>query len=503
MDLILPQLPADVLDTIAFQLDHPKDLVSLARTCRKFFEIVHPKHLYYRRISCDPRRESIWKGLISHRGIAERFARLSLFDETRPKAPFDERKLYRLLPLSFKTDQNVANKKAEPKSDASRPYLSLLPDVIANFSNLVRFSWVCPNFTVAEHNILPEMLVMMTGSCPALKEIELELDAHGTSHSSISENELDLPLPIFPQVTQFILRYFSRTIAPPLIPFLVRVVKTGCPTIIDLNFTIMTQPKFDVTPLFENAHWSSLKRLKIQGAFPDPIPDSLPHTLSLFFNNHPNLHSISLLEAIPPPGSFSDEALPLLRSLTCMADHYARSAPKLILPASLADQLTSIRSINVKNFFTLFPFLPNLRVLASSIEDVDLPLVLRAAPHLEKLANNCLLANPGSLALNLRLETLVRFQNVTHISGFILVLQVKSIPKNPQNDLVFLTKSHSIKYIRVTDWGWHRRTDMKWCEVVRDKHGQFVKFKVLTGPMVEKKQLDMEYWTNDFTYLGK
>ncbi|KIJ51623.1 hypothetical protein M422DRAFT_776376 [Sphaerobolus stellatus SS14] len=85
----------------------------------------------------------------------------------------------------------------------------------------------------------------------------------------------------FPQVKQFILRHAAGMVAPPLVTFLVQVVKTGCPSIIDLSFIIMTEPKFDITPLFENAHWSSLKRFNIQGFFPDLIPYSLPHTFSL------------------------------------------------------------------------------------------------------------------------------------------------------------------------------------------------------------------------------
>ncbi|GJJ12807.1 hypothetical protein Clacol_007052 [Clathrus columnatus] len=75
-------LPLDIIwDEIAYELDSPKDLLSLALTSRIFKDQIIPSHLEYRDICCDLRRESVWKFLANHPRLARGIRSVELVNE--------------------------------------------------------------------------------------------------------------------------------------------------------------------------------------------------------------------------------------------------------------------------------------------------------------------------------------------------------------------------------------------------------------------------------------
>ncbi|GJJ09717.1 hypothetical protein Clacol_003941 [Clathrus columnatus] len=56
-------LPNDVLINIPQFIDDPKDLLAFALTAHTFYSEIVPKHIDYRRISCDKSCETVWKHL--------------------------------------------------------------------------------------------------------------------------------------------------------------------------------------------------------------------------------------------------------------------------------------------------------------------------------------------------------------------------------------------------------------------------------------------------------
>ncbi|GJJ12798.1 hypothetical protein Clacol_007043 [Clathrus columnatus] len=75
-------LPLDTIwDEIAYELDSPKDLLSLALTSRIFKDQIIPGHLEYRHIYCDLRRENVWTFLANHPRLARGIRSVELIDE--------------------------------------------------------------------------------------------------------------------------------------------------------------------------------------------------------------------------------------------------------------------------------------------------------------------------------------------------------------------------------------------------------------------------------------
>ncbi|KIJ35103.1 hypothetical protein M422DRAFT_106464, partial [Sphaerobolus stellatus SS14] len=64
--------PFELLEGVADNVDEPKDLFSLALTCKSLSELVIPNHLDYQIIQCSPADTRVWEHLIENRRLASR-----------------------------------------------------------------------------------------------------------------------------------------------------------------------------------------------------------------------------------------------------------------------------------------------------------------------------------------------------------------------------------------------------------------------------------------------
>ncbi|KIJ49106.1 hypothetical protein M422DRAFT_99480, partial [Sphaerobolus stellatus SS14] len=62
----------ELFEQIVDEVGKSNDLLSLALTCRAFYQVIIPWHLEYRRITCDVERTSVWKSLCDKPYLASR-----------------------------------------------------------------------------------------------------------------------------------------------------------------------------------------------------------------------------------------------------------------------------------------------------------------------------------------------------------------------------------------------------------------------------------------------
>jgi len=76
------QQPLDTLELIFLYVDEPKDLLSIALTCKSLNDLVIPHHIQFRHIRCDYRRLNLWKALAVRPGYGARVRKIEIIQET-------------------------------------------------------------------------------------------------------------------------------------------------------------------------------------------------------------------------------------------------------------------------------------------------------------------------------------------------------------------------------------------------------------------------------------
>ena len=73
--------PTELLDDIIFQLNSKRDLLSLALTCRRMYDVIFPRHFEYRVVRAKVSSISLWNHLIVNRSLARNVRVLEIVDE--------------------------------------------------------------------------------------------------------------------------------------------------------------------------------------------------------------------------------------------------------------------------------------------------------------------------------------------------------------------------------------------------------------------------------------
>ncbi|KAG6860549.1 hypothetical protein C0995_009943 [Termitomyces sp. Mi166 len=141
--------PTEVLDSIMFHIDSRHDLLALAFSCHRMYDIVCPRHLEYRVMRCKVSSIRVWNHLIINRSLARNVRRLEIMDErsTEPE----------IVPSSIlpsDTDLESTDDELGLHDKQERYLVSALAKMIA----LASFSWSCNHSPISIDNVWPALL---------------------------------------------------------------------------------------------------------------------------------------------------------------------------------------------------------------------------------------------------------------------------------------------------------------------------------------------------------
>ncbi|KAF9490984.1 hypothetical protein BDN71DRAFT_1453680 [Pleurotus eryngii] len=153
--------PTEILDAIAFHIDAPSDLLSLALSCKRLHDIVNPRHLSYRVVRCKPSSVSVWNHLATHRSLAQNVRYLIVIDE---RCSAGELKLPDGVLGTSDTDLESTDDGLGLHAKHERYMVSAL----ARLSALNAFTWTCNHSPVAIDQIW-----RMLQRCKTLKEVQI------------------------------------------------------------------------------------------------------------------------------------------------------------------------------------------------------------------------------------------------------------------------------------------------------------------------------------------
>jgi hypothetical protein len=151
--------PTEILDNIAFYVDSKRDLLSLALTCQRMYNVIFPRHFNYRVVRAKVSSIRVWNHLIVHRGLARHVRRLEILDERSPE--------FEIVPSGIiTTDTDVESTDDELEIHAKQE--KLLVSAIARMQSLQSLKWSCTHSLISIACLWPTLL-----KCPQLGLIDL------------------------------------------------------------------------------------------------------------------------------------------------------------------------------------------------------------------------------------------------------------------------------------------------------------------------------------------
>ena len=151
--------PTEILDNIAFYVDSKVDLLSLALTCQRMYNVIFPRHFDYRVVKAKVSSIRVWNHLIVHRGLARHVRRLEILDERSPESEN--------IPSGITTtDTDVESTDDELEIHTKQE--KLLVSAIARMHSLQSFKWSCTHSLISIAYLWPTLL-----KCPQLGNVDL------------------------------------------------------------------------------------------------------------------------------------------------------------------------------------------------------------------------------------------------------------------------------------------------------------------------------------------
>ncbi|KAL0957838.1 hypothetical protein HGRIS_000023 [Hohenbuehelia grisea] len=303
--------PTEILDTIVFHIDEPKDLLSLALSCRRLRDVVIPRHLDYRFIRCKLSSIRVWNHLIVHRSLARNVRRLEILDERSAKPEIIPSNI-----LTSDTDLESTDDELGLHAKYERYLLSALGKMAALKSVL----WSCNHSPITIEHLWSTLL-----KCKTLTTVEINDNmVFNGSRQPDDESENRKPRnrrAILPMVQDAVFRSTNNAYGAPKHPSAVQITDmlTSCPNVKSLEVSY-NQPRgtnppaahLSIDDLLSFGRWPHLTRLYLTGArYADAGGDAATSFLSAHINLevlHLELGNASTL-CLPP------NSLPKLREI--------------------------------------------------------------------------------------------------------------------------------------------------------------------------------------------
>ncbi|KAF7297866.1 hypothetical protein HMN09_01007400 [Mycena chlorophos] len=152
--------PTEILDQIAFHVDSKRDLLALALSCQRMYDIVFPRHYDYRHIRCKVSSLSVWNHLVVHRSLARNVRRLEILDERAPGSEL-------IVPgdiMGTDTDMDSTDDELGMHEKQERFLIKALGKMYA----LKSFTWSCNHSPISIDNVWPTLL-----KCQSLEEVDI------------------------------------------------------------------------------------------------------------------------------------------------------------------------------------------------------------------------------------------------------------------------------------------------------------------------------------------
>ncbi|KAF9456429.1 hypothetical protein BDZ94DRAFT_1177743 [Collybia nuda] len=215
--------PTEVLDSIIFHVDSKRDLLSLALSCQRMYDVVFPRHFQYRTIRCKVSSISLWNHLIINRSLARNVRRLEILDErcTEPEI---------LPPGILTTDTDLESTDDElGLHDKQERYLVA---ALAKMTALSTFIWSCNHSPISIDHVWPTLL-----KCYSLREVEIN-DNLVFSQQDVEENNKKARRPVvLPEMRMIALRSTPHIYGSTKHPNLNRIssILNHCPNLKSLD----------------------------------------------------------------------------------------------------------------------------------------------------------------------------------------------------------------------------------------------------------------------------
>lgn len=155
----LTRQPNEILDSIAFHIDSKRDLLALALSCHRLYDIVCPRHYNYRVIRCKVSSVSVWNHLLVHRSLARNVRRLNILDERSTESE--------LIPVGILiSDTDLESTDDELGMHAKQE--RFLVSALNRMTTLKSLTWSCNHSPISIDNVWPTLL-----KCQSLQEVEI------------------------------------------------------------------------------------------------------------------------------------------------------------------------------------------------------------------------------------------------------------------------------------------------------------------------------------------
>ncbi|KAG5650139.1 hypothetical protein H0H81_000554 [Sphagnurus paluster] len=297
--------PTEVLDAIIFHVDSRHDLLSLALSCKRMYDVVCPRHIDYRVVRCKVSALSVWNHLVVNRSLARNVRRLEILDERSAGSE--------LIPpgiLMSDTDLESTDDELGLHDKQERYLVSALTKMTA----LTSFAWSCNHSPISIDNVWPTLL-----KCHSLQQVEIN-DNLVFSNPLESESCKPRKQIVLPEMTMMTLRSTSHVYGSTKQPNLSRIsgILNHCPNLKSLDITYNSprstsnagSPRPSADDLLLYGRWTQLTSLTLTNVRYSPTT-GLDST-STFLSAHPNLEVLHLdIGTIPSGGSSTTPGLTL------------------------------------------------------------------------------------------------------------------------------------------------------------------------------------------------
>ncbi|GJJ12819.1 hypothetical protein Clacol_007064 [Clathrus columnatus] len=362
-----------IWDEIAYLLDSTKDLLSLALTCRTFKDLIIPDHIEYRHIRCSIRRQDVWKHLESRPRLTRGVRFLELLVEYSNVAPSNLlpgilESRYKGSKMNKTSDNILIVPKRSRRSEVTKENLDRFLGSLSHMTLLKGFIWV--------HQCIPpqgivDISSVLTNTAHCLEGLSLIREYYDQSQ--------------YENLSIWKLSGLKKVILEYPCPASIHMILYSCPYIEDLSLSNVDSDLFQ--DIIQYANWNNLRRLSICETYSEEGPIFTRDYFTLitsFFDRHPNLESLEILDVGSAMPALPSSCLPKLHSIC--------SDNKWLIPTFLSRETISrfvhldcpIDNIDPENF----PKLDKLETLSFEVPTI-LPKsfisFLSKAPNLKKL----------------------------------------------------------------------------------------------------------------------
>ncbi|KIJ32701.1 hypothetical protein M422DRAFT_35743 [Sphaerobolus stellatus SS14] len=472
--------PIEVLDLVAFFIDDPADLLSLALSARLFADIVIPDHIRFRRLRCKP-DVGLFKSLEQRPDIASKLREITIcsslglangFKELFIPTPLAGKKLYRSPAPSIISQRTLRKSKSasfrkvlnavvnpgnqglpfhgravNPDRTSLSPnprqpgllnandgelLLSSLANVILGMGFLRRF---CLHISTQPLPGFQNLFETLRRECSALEELHIFLEIP-FGNPPYPLDDIVKPMWGFSNLTALFLEI--RHPVDPTVPSDYAEEMVGmvlrCKELRDLHLCVARYGEglIRIPRLLRDGCWDQLRRLSIDGLLclfeDDSNVVENGAVLSAFYRRHPKLEAIEVNSSstLFVPGHVDPTSLPNLKDLELKM--FAYNKVDELIPIDVCRNLVCLITLTHEVSVQLLKQMVHLRIFGGMVDLDDLAGLADALPNIERLHVRSAV-HPGwdkttpcfrSALLNKYLDPVLRLKKLTHLTGLLV-----------------------------------------------------------------------------------